>query len=142
MLTLEIGTGAAAEPVGQFPVGFDEWLVEFIHHVNRGTAFLRQNGADAQANARDAVIRELLHRGGEHFDAEIGVEEAAAILGRDAETVRRAVRKGSLPDRRDNPRGHHRLRRGDVLSLDSKGQKTYDSAADAQDIAKRRKGAA
>ena len=127
---------------GTIPAGLAHWLVEFIKDAERGTVFLRENGADSQAKARDALIRNLLRRASEHLDTEIDVDEAAQLIGRDPETVRRAIRDGRLPDLRENPRGHHRIRRGDLIALETRRKKTYDSAADAQDIAKRRKGAA
>ena len=140
---LDAGCGAAADALtGTIPAGLDHWLVAFINDARRDTQLLRENGADSQAKARDALLRELVNRASEHLDAEIGIEEAAQLLGRDEETVRRAIRGGKLPDLRENPRGHHRTRRGDVISLSDRRKKPYDSAADAQDIAKRRKGAA
>jgi hypothetical protein len=127
---------------GRIPAGLDQWLVEFITNAERETAFLRENGAESQAKARETLILSLLSRASEHLDAEIGVDEAAELLGRDPETVRRAIRDGRLPDLRENPRGHHRTRRGNVIALNDRRKPTYNSAADAQDIAKRRKGAA
>lgn len=139
---LESDFGAGNTLTGRIPAGLDHWLVEFITNAERETAFLRENGAESQAKARETLIRGLLSRASEHLDAEIGVDESAELLDCDPETVRRAIRDGRLPDLRENPRGHHRTRRGDVITLNNRRKQAYNSAADAQDIAKRRKGAA
>jgi len=127
---------------GKIPAGLDPWLVEFIADAERETAFLRDNGAESQAKARESLIRNLISRATDHLDREISVEEAAQLLGRSPETVRRAVRRGRLPDLRENPNGHHRFRRGDVIALNARRNGEYDPIADAQDIAKLRRGAA
>ena len=67
------------------------------------------------------------------------VEQAAKLLGKHPETIRRAVRKGTLPDGRANPRGHLRIRRGDLQALAAPAPARYDPVADAQDIAQRRR---
>jgi excisionase family DNA binding protein len=67
------------------------------------------------------------------------VEEAACLLGCHPETVRRALRKGTLPDSRTKPRGRYRIRRGDVELLAARQTEPYDPIADAQDIAQRRR---
>lgn len=121
------------------PRGLDSWLVDYITEAERETAVLRENGAHNQATAREAVLRGLLRRATDYFEEEVSVSEAAEILGQCAESVRRAIRDGRLPDNRDNPRGHHRTKRGDVVAL-AQGRKTkYDPVADAQDIAKLRR---
>jgi hypothetical protein len=124
-----------------FPNGLDEWLVNFLEEAERETVLLRENGASAQATARDALIRGLLRRAAEYLDEEVSVAEAASMLDRGEETVRRAVRDGRLPDQRRKGRARHRLKRGDVISLAGGARKRYDPVADAQDIAKLRKSA-
>jgi len=126
----------------EIPVGLDEWLADFIIDAERETAVLRDNGAEGQARSRESLIRKLLGRASEHLRAEIGVDEAAQLLGRNPETVRRAIRDGRLPDMRSNPRGHHRVRRGDVIALETRRGQNYNPVADAQDIAKLRRGVA
>ena len=139
-----MGAGAGTTSLdieGAIPRGLDPWLVEVIEEARRENEILRENGAEPQARAREALIRKLLGGANEWLNAEIGVPEAARMLGRCEETARRAIRDGDLPDRRSNPRGNHKTRRGDVLSLARK-RITYDPSADALDIARRRKGAA
>ena len=59
--------------------------------------------------------------------------DAAEATGRCEETIRRAVRSGTLADRRPGGRGRHRVRRGDLPSIGS-----YDPAADAVRLATKR----
>lgn len=128
--------------VGVVPDELDPWFLEAIEEAMRENAVLRENGAEHQATARDALMRKFLSRAAAWLNEEIGVEEAAEALGRCPETVRRAVRDGDLPDRREKPRGKHRTRRGDVRTLARQQKSKYDPTADALDIAQRRKGAA
>lgn len=100
---------------------------------------LAENGAGQAVTAREALLQKLIIAAQQYLDGEITVEEAAAILGRHPETVRRAVRKGALPDGRSKPRGHLRIRRGDLENLAHPRTGTYDPDADAQDIARRRR---
>jgi excisionase family DNA binding protein len=118
--------------------GLDRWLVDYLTEAERETGLLRENGALAHAAAREAVIRGLLRHAAKYLEEEVGVSEAADLLGQSEETVRRAIRDGRLPDNRTKPRGHHRARRGDLLALRG-GKKNYDPNADAQDIAKLRR---
>lgn len=122
------------------PVGLDEWLVEYLHKADSETQVLRENGAIGQAAARDALVRGLLHCATEYFEQEVTVSEAAGLLGQCEETVRRAIREGRLPDNRKQPRGHHRVKRRDVVSV-ARGNRKYNPVADAQDIAKLRRSA-
>ena len=48
------------------------------------------------------------------LDEEIDIHEDAREKGVWEETIRRAVRDGRIPDRRANPKGRHRVRRGDT----------------------------
>lgn len=121
------------------PDGLPEWLVASILEAQRETETLRENGAAEAATARTAMTRKLLLDAGTWLDAKIDVAEAARASGVCAETIRRAVRRGDIPDQRDQPGGHHRLRRGDVERFAAGGGRPYDPDADAQDIARRRR---
>jgi hypothetical protein len=121
-----------------FPVGMEQWLVSALRAAAEENGILRKNGATEHADARDALIRGLLQEAEAWYDAEISVAQAAEEWGRGAETVRRAIRGGKLPDQRSQPRGPHRTRRGDVLELAHGKKKSYNPFADAQDIAKLR----
>ena len=98
-----------------------------------------KNGAAQAAQARETLLRGLLAAAQHYLNGEITVEEAAHLLGKHPETIRRAVRKGALPDGRTNPRGHLRIRRGDLQALAAPAPARYDPVADAQDIAQRRR---
>lgn len=136
---MEAGHAFSSLNLPPIPQGLDPWLVEFIKEAEHETSILRANGAESHATAREAVLRSLLRKATEYMNAEIGVTQAAEILGQCEETVRRAIRSGLLPDKRAKPRGHHRTLRGDVLSLARGRAKKYDPVADAQDIAKLRR---
>ena len=66
---------------------------------------------------RGDLLNKLMAAARHFFDGEITVEEAAQLVGKHPETIRRAVRKGTLPNGRANPRGHLRIRRGDLQAL-------------------------
>ena len=122
----------------EVPRGLDPWLLDFLDQATKETDVLRRNGADGQAAARDSMLRDLLRMAADWLNTEIDVPEAAQILGRCEETVRRSIRDGELPDLRTGSRGRHKTRRGDVLAAAGGGRK-YDPVADAQGIAKLRR---
>lgn len=128
-------------PLNDFaiPDGLPSWLEAFLHAAVRENQTLADNGALHAVSARVALLHRLVEAARNHLDGELDVEEAAAVLHRHPETIRRAVRSGVLPDRRSSPRGHHRIRRGDLEKLAHPGTGTYDPTADAQDIARRRR---
>src|SRR5204862_4044928 len=103
------------------------------------TDTLRENGAEQAASGRAVLIRKLVAAARAYLDAELGAGEAALETGRCEETIRRAVRDGTIPDRRPNPKGRHRVRRGDLQPLAAHPAQPYDPDADAQDIARLRR---
>ncbi len=105
------------------PHGLPPWLAAFVE----------------QAQRREALLQRLLAAAQTHLDGEITVEEAASLLGRHPETIRRAIRKGALPDERSKPRGRMHIRRGDLGLLAGHRGREYDPVADAHDIAQRRR---
>ena len=129
-----------ARPVGlDLPEGIPPWLAAFVLEAQRETNTLRENGAEQAAAARAAVLRKLVAAAQAYFDAELDAGEAALETGRCEETIRRAVREGAIPDRRANPKGRHRVRRGDLHKLATPPTHAYDPDADAQDIARLRR---
>ena len=118
--------------------GLPVWLATFIRDAERENETLSENGAAHAVAARVALLNRLRASAKEYLDTEITVEEAAALLGRHPETIRRAVRNGSLPSERDKARGNIRIRRGALEKLAAPRPRTYDPIADAQDIAQRR----
>ena len=133
---------ADARPVDlDLPDGLPSWLAAFVLEAQRETDTLRENGAEEAASARAALLRKLVAAAQAYLDAELDAGEAAQETGRCEETIRRAVRDGTIPDRRANPKGRHRVRRGDLQKLAAAPPRPYDPDADAQDIARlRRKG--
>jgi len=121
------------------PDGLPGWLVEFARDAERETRTLRENGATQAASARTALLRKLMAAAAAWLDAEVDTEAAARESGLCAESVRRAVRNGLLPDRRVKPKGRHRIRRGDLIQLAAPRSGPYDPIADAQDIARLRR---
>src|SRR5437016_7610363 len=123
------------------PDGTPPWLAAFILEAQHETDTLRDNGAEQAAAARTALLKKLVAAAQSYFDTELDAGEAAVETGRCEETIRRAVRDGTIPDRRANPKGRHRVRRGDLQKLAAPPTGRYDPDADAQDIARlRRKG--
>lgn len=118
--------------------GLPAWLATFIQDAERENETLSENGATHAVAARVALLNRLRASAKEYLDTEVTVEEAAALLGRHPETIRRAVRNGSLPDGRAKARGNIRIRRGALEKLAAPRRGTYDPIADAQDIAQRR----
>jgi excisionase family DNA binding protein len=143
-------TPAATEPsnapmaapltsLATLPHGLPPWLVAFVEGALKENQTLTENGASQAAQARETLLQKLLAAAELYLNGEISVEEAAQLLGKHPETIRRAVRKGTLPDGRANPRGHLRIRRGDLQALAAPAPARYDPVADAQDIAQRRR---
>ena len=128
-----------ARPVVDLPDGFPPWLAAFVLEAQRETDALRENGAEQAAAARVALLRKLVVAAQTYVDTELDASEAALETGRCEETIRRAVRDGTIPDRRANPKGRHRVRRGDLHKLAVPEARSYDPDADAQDIARLRR---
>ena len=127
-------------PLGlDLPQGTPPWLADFIHEAQRETDTLRDNGADQAAAARLALLRKLVAAVAAHLNAEIDIHEAAREKGVHEETIRRAVRDGRIPDRRVNPKGRHRVRRGDLNRVAETPGPPYDPITDAQGIAQLRR---
>jgi len=121
------------------PDGLPPWLAAFVLEARRETDTLGENGAAQAAAARLALLRKLLAAAAAHLDAEIDIHEAAREKGVCEETIRRAVRGGRIPDRRANPKGRHRVRRGDLDGVADSPGSSYDPTADAQGIAQLRR---
>ena len=121
------------------PRGFPSWLGAFVECAAAENKTLAENGATQAVQAREALLRGLIAAAQSYLDQEVTVVEAAELANRHPETIRRAVRKGTLPDGRANPRGHLRIRRGDLQALAAPAPARYDPVADAQDIAQRRR---
>ncbi len=121
------------------PNGLPPWLAAFLLEAQRETDALRENGAEQAAAARSTLLRKLVAAAQAYLDAELDAREAASETGRCEETIRRAVRDGTIPDRRPNPCGRHRIRRGDLQKLAAPDARPYDPDADAQDIARLRR---
>ncbi len=123
----------------QAPGGLPPWLADFVHEALQETETLRQNGAEQAAAARTALLMKLVGAAQAWLDAELEVGEAARENGVCEETIRRAVRDGRIPDRRANPKGRHRVRRGDLQRIAGGAARPYDPTADAQSIAQLRR---
>ena len=128
-----------ARPVIDLPDGIPPWLAAFVLEAQLETDTLRDNGAEQAAAARVALLRKLIAAAQIYFDTELDAAAAASETGRCEETIRRAVRDGTIPDRRPNPKGRHRVRRGDLQPLAAHPAQPYDPDADAQDIARLRR---
>ena len=123
----------------ELPEGTPPWLAAFILEAQRETDTLRENGAEQAASARLALLRKLVAAVASHLDAEIDIHEAAREKDVCEETIRRAVRDGRIPDRRTNPKGRHRVRRGDLNRVAETPGPPYDPITDAQGIAQLRR---
>jgi hypothetical protein len=121
------------------PDGLPPWLAAFVLEAQRETDTLRDNGAEQAATARLALLRKLVAAAATHLNGEIDIHEAARERGVCEETIRRAVRDGRIPDRRTNPKGRHRVRRGDLGRVAAPPDPPYDPTADAQSIAQLRR---
>jgi len=121
------------------PDGLPPWLAAFVLEAQCETETLRENGAEQAAAARLALLRKLVAAAAAHLDAEIDIHEAAREKGVHEETIRRAVRGGRIPDRRANPKGRHRVRRGDLDRVADSPNRPYDPTTDAQSIAQLRR---
>ena len=121
------------------PEGLPPWLAAFVLEAQRETDTLRDNGAEQAAAARTALLKRLIAAAQSYLDAELDAGEAALETGRCEETIRRAVRDGRIPDRRANPKGRHRVRRGDLNRVAESPGPPYDPITDAQGIAQLRR---
>ena len=130
---------AALSPDTNLPDGLPTWVETFVREALRETETLRENGAEPAATARAALIQKLVAAATAWLDTEIDVAQAAREKGVCEETIRRALRRGVIPDRRPEGRGRYRVLRGDLQRLAATDPKPYDVHADAQDIARRRR---
>lgn len=121
------------------PHGLPPWLVAFVEEALRENLTLEENGAGQAVTARQALLQKLVGSAERYLNGEITVEEAAVLLGKHPETIRRAVRTGALPTDRSTPRGRMRIRRGDLEVLAGPRTKGYDPIADAHGIARQRR---
>ncbi|MFN0177202.1 MAG: helix-turn-helix domain-containing protein [Gemmatimonadales bacterium] len=121
------------------PDGLPGWLATFVAEALRENITLEENGAHQAAAARASLLNRLIASTQAHLNDELSADQAAALTGCHPETIRRAVRDGAIPDLRSSPRGHHRIRRGDLEKLVGHRPGRYDPHADAQDIARRRR---
>ena len=121
------------------PDGLPPWLASFVLEAQRETDALRDNGAEQAAAVRLALLRKLITAAAAQLDEEIDIHEAAREKGVCEETIRRAVRDGRIPDRRANPKGRHRVRRGDLNRVADSPAPSYDPVTDAQGIAQLRR---
>ncbi|NOT08476.1 MAG: helix-turn-helix domain-containing protein [Gemmatimonadales bacterium] len=115
------------------------WLITFVNESIKENETLTENGAESAVTARIALLSRLISAAQTYLNAELNIDQAAELAGCHPETVRRAVRTGAIPDLRKNPRGHHRIRRGDLDKLVGHRLGRYDPGADAQDIANQRR---
>src|SRR2546422_9894148 len=123
----------------ELPKGTPPWLAAFVLEAQRETDALRENGAEQAAAARLALLRKLVAAAAAQLDEEIDIHEAAQEEGVREETIRRAVRDGRIPDRPANPKGRHRVRRGDLNRVADAPAPPYDPITDAQSIAQLRR---
>ena len=123
----------------KIPDGLPGWLVAFVTEALRENDTLEDNGAQQAVAARVALLTRLVAAAQAHLNDELSADQAATLAGCHPETIRRAVRDGAIPDLRSSPRGHHRIRRGDLDKLVDHRRSRYDPHADAQDIARRRR---
>ena len=130
---------ADAPSVFDLPDDLPPWLAAFVLEAQRETDTLRDNGAEQAAAARVALLRKLITAAAAQLDEEIDIHEAAREKGVCEETIRRAVRDGRIPDRRANPKGRHRVRRGDLNRVADSAVPPYDPVTDAQGIAQLRR---
>ncbi len=121
------------------PDGLPPWLAAFVLEAQGETDALRENGAEQAAAARLALLRKLITAAAAQLDEEIDIHVAAREKGVCEETIRRAVRDGRIPDRRTNPKGRHRVRRGDLNRVAESPGPPYDPITDAQGIAQLRR---
>ena len=121
------------------PDGLPPWLAAFVLEAKRETDTLQENGAEQAAAARVALLRKLVVAAQIYLDTELDAAEAALETGRCEETIRRAVRDGTIPDRRASPHGRHKIRRRDLQKLAAPPTHPYDPDADAQGIARLRR---
>src|SRR5439155_21698911 len=122
-----------ARSVFDLPDDLPPWLAAFVLEAQRETDTLRDNGAEQAAAARTALLKKLVAAAQAYLDTELDAGEAAIETGRCEETIRRAVRDGTIPDRRANPKRLQRVRRGDLQKLDAPPTGPYDPGADAED---------
>ena len=121
------------------PEGLPPWLGAFVIEAQRETDTLRENGAEQVAAARLALLKKLITAAAAQLNEEIDIHQAAHEKGVCEETIRRAVRDGRIPDRRANPKGRHRVRRGDLNRVADSPAPPYDAVTDAQGIAQLRR---
>lgn len=124
----------------RIPERLPRWLEVFVRDALKDNDTLIANGARHAAVARAALMNRLIEAAVAYQETEVDVGQAAVLTGRHPETIRRAVKAGTLPDRRTTPRGHHRIRRADLETIGLKGRRApYDPHEDARQLLARRR---
>ena len=108
------------------PDGIPPWLAAFIREALQETDTLCENGADQAASARMALLKKLVAAAAAWLNAVLDTATAAEETGRCEETIRRAVRDGTIPDSRANRKDHIRVRRGALQKLAASQPGSYD----------------
>jgi excisionase family DNA binding protein len=107
------------------------WLSKLIEKAIADNQVLRENGASAQAEAREAILREVVAAERLYAEELITVSQAAAAKGVCEETIRRAIRKGRIPAKRRRSVGHRRIKRSDLAAISSANLRAYCVEEDA-----------
>jgi hypothetical protein len=110
------------------------WLDAVMPIMQRDTELLRTNGAIHCADARDALLKQLSEALQDWGDTEVEVNEAARMAKCSAETIRRAIRSGSLSAVGMRSK---KIRRRDIF--DWLYSDDIEVTSDAQDIAHKRR---
>jgi hypothetical protein len=119
--------------------GAPTWIVSAANAIASDAAHLFSNGARQAALGHINALGKVLRAESEWANEELDVTSAAREADVCEETIRRRIRSGALSDNRTNARGRHRIRRSDLAVIERRRPKRYSSAADAQDIAQRRR---
>jgi len=113
------------------------WLSDVFSQAGQTNNVLRKNGAVQAADAREALIMEVVAAANAYAAECVTVQEAAQITGVNEETVRRSVRRGQVGVVRQSSRGKMRIPRRDLNKLPSARRprtdgQSYNVEADAQ----------
>lgn len=99
------------------------WLETFLAEEEKETGILSANGADCQVEARARILTKLRAAAEAALAETVSVEEAAMLTGVNPETVRRAVRNGTVTDLRSSPRQTIRVLQRDLPVIAARRRK-------------------
>jgi hypothetical protein len=113
----------------RLPSRLSPWLVRVVADIAAENDILRRDGACLQAEVRESLLRQVILAENQHASEKLTVRQASETSGLCEETIRRAIRRGTLQAERRSPQGKSRIEREALSGLTHATQKQVASRA-------------